>query len=295
MATDTSRSGPLSLHPLVLVNISDHFSRAKQAKEDGDVVGILLGCQIGRAMHIYDSYEIPRELNEDSSFKVDIDFVTDKVKHFTEVFPSYELLGWYTIGSEVQPRHLDIHRSVCTLNENPLLLMIGTDITSETKELPVKMYESVMQMANDVPRMIFVDLEFHIEATEPERITVDKIIKGSTSQGSSLEYQLGDLHNSVSMLSKKMRGLLGVLERIKRGEIPMDHEFLREISTICNRLPVVDSEQFEQDFNTEMDDALLVTLMAKVTNGVNSFTSNMSKKDRNQRSSKRAIATTMLR
>ena len=48
-----------SLHPLVLMNISDHYSRAKANNKNQDtlVIGVLLGTQEGRDIQLHNSYE----------------------------------------------------------------------------------------------------------------------------------------------------------------------------------------------------------------------------------------------
>ena len=57
----SSSSGlTFKLHPLVIVNISDHYTRIK-AQRGGTpsrVIGCLLGCQSGRTVEIFNSFEL---------------------------------------------------------------------------------------------------------------------------------------------------------------------------------------------------------------------------------------------
>ena len=50
------------LHPLVLVNVSDHYTRFKAQLQAGEepamVMGCLLGTQSGREVEIFNSFEV---------------------------------------------------------------------------------------------------------------------------------------------------------------------------------------------------------------------------------------------
>lgn len=48
----------VSLHPLVILNISDHFTRSKVRTNEERVFGALMGQLSGRKVEIYDSFEL---------------------------------------------------------------------------------------------------------------------------------------------------------------------------------------------------------------------------------------------
>lgn len=58
--SDEAGSGALEvkLHPLVIINISDHFTRAKIRDNALRVFGALLGVQEGRNVEVFNSFEI---------------------------------------------------------------------------------------------------------------------------------------------------------------------------------------------------------------------------------------------
>lgn len=41
-----------------------------------------------------------------------------------------------------------------------------------------------MQVVREQPQLVFVDVPFHTEATEPERIAVDHVVKTGAGSGS---------------------------------------------------------------------------------------------------------------
>ena len=54
----------LYVHPLVIMNISDHYTREKVkqgSKSNPRVIGILMGVQKGRDIEIFNSFPVPYE------------------------------------------------------------------------------------------------------------------------------------------------------------------------------------------------------------------------------------------
>jgi len=49
------------------------------------------------------------------------------------------------------------------------------------------------------------------------------------------------------MLHVRARVILEYLVDVKNGKLPVDHATLREISSLCNRLPLMESEQFQEE------------------------------------------------
>jgi COP9 signalosome complex subunit 6 len=74
----------ISLHPLVLVNISDHWTRNKvqQNKENPRVIGALLGVQTGRNIEIFNSFELVFSV-VDGAIVIDTAFLLKKQEQCT--------------------------------------------------------------------------------------------------------------------------------------------------------------------------------------------------------------------
>ena len=138
-------------------------------------------------------------------------------------------------------------------NENPLYLSCGTNFGSGIKELPINIFESVINVNNATGevQISFRPVNFKIETEESERISVDHVahIQDSGSKlTSSLVPHLGGLYNAVKMLNVRLREINNFLEATAKGDIPPDYETLRQIGSLCNRLPTVDSQKFNIDF-----------------------------------------------
>merc|ERR1719323_733318 len=85
------------LHPLVIVNISDHYNRVRlslpsgtEAYPDGvaRVIGCLLGTQTGRTVEVVNSFEMVK-----GGAGIDQEHLKLRKDQYKEVFPALELIG----------------------------------------------------------------------------------------------------------------------------------------------------------------------------------------------------------
>ncbi|KAI9908439.1 hypothetical protein PsorP6_004237 [Peronosclerospora sorghi] len=266
----------IQIHPLVVVNITDHQTRQKcnsqlSQTEAPQVIGALFGIQNGLDVSVYDSFEMKYNIAH-GELQIDKEFLTSRIQQFSQVFPGFELLGWYTVGSKAHPSDLVVHRVVMEFNESPLFMILDPELEgpSTKKRLPISLFESELHMLHGVPKMFFVKAPFKIETSETEGIAIDHISKfapiGDASL-SSLHPYLSNVRDAVMMLDRQVDVLLRFLQAMKNGEAPLDHNLLRHICSICNQLPVMKSDHFDATFTQEYNDALLVLYLATLTKG----------------------------
>lgn len=62
--------------------------------------------------------------------------------------------------------------------------------------------------------------------------------------------QLQAQHNAVKMLANRVRLILEYIRAMERGEVPKSHEVLREAKSLTHRLPVLNSEIFQEEYYT---------------------------------------------
>jgi len=264
----------ISLHPLVIINISDHWtrSRVQQRQDNPRVIGAFLGLQTGRQIEICNSFELVYSTVE-GAIVIDQSYLQKKQEQFKKVFPTYDFLGWYSTGSQVLPTDVAVHKQVMETNESPLFLLMDAVacLKPGQKELPITIFESELNMVDATPTTLFVKIPYKIETQEAERISVDHIARVTPTggEGSSLSGHLMHTHNAISMLNQRIKILVKFLEAAKSGAIPKDQALLRRISMLTSQLPAIDSPSFKQEVISEYNDALLITYLATVTKGAN--------------------------
>jgi len=274
---DGTTTTNVMLHALVLINISDHWTRTKVQNnaENPRVLGALLGTQSGRNVEVFSCCELVYNV-VDGLVVIDQKYLLQKQEQLKLVFKNYDFLGWYSTGDRVSPADIEIHKQLLDFNESPLYLLLDTVACArpDTKDLPVHLFDTELRLINDQPTQVFAKVPYRIETGDAERVSVDhvaRITPSGTGSGSMLTAHLLGVHNAISMLNMRIKILLRYLETVKAGKSPIDHGLLRRIASLCNQLPSTDTPSFKHDFIQEYNDGLMITYLAAMTKGSNSI------------------------
>ncbi|KAJ6978445.1 hypothetical protein NC653_026752 [Populus alba x Populus x berolinensis] len=228
MASSSSSGLTFKLHPLVIVNISDHYTRVKsQANGCSDggsasppprVYGCVIGVQRGRTVEIFNSFEL---LYDPVTHSLDRPFIEKKQELYKKVFPHFYILGWYSTGSDAEESDMHIHKALMDINESPVYVLLNPSINPAQKDLPVTIYESELHVIDGIPQLIFVCSSYTIETVEAERISVDHVAHLKPSDGGSAATQLAahltGIHSAIKMLNSRIRVLHHYLVAMQKG------------------------------------------------------------------------------
>ncbi|PGH34057.1 COP9 signalosome complex subunit 6 [[Emmonsia] crescens] len=191
------------LHPLVLLNISDHVTRHIARQQKGPIVGALIGQQKGRTISLEHVFEcnVVTASNGDSTLHES--WFEDRLQQFRDVHkdPPLDLVGWFTLTPPTGPTaaQLPIHQYILQkYNETAVLLAFNpsgleNNTSNTTGKLPLAIYESTyeednnmadggksMQVDGQQPSLAlrFRELPYSIETGEAEMISVDFVARG---------------------------------------------------------------------------------------------------------------------
>ncbi|XP_063903079.1 COP9 signalosome complex subunit 6 [Zophobas morio] len=271
MAGGAVGSVTCSLHPLVIMNVSEHWTREKaQEGSVKQVIGALIGKQKGRNIEIMNSFELVFSVIGGDVI-IDRDYYTMKEEQFKQVFSDMDFIGWYTTGDIPSGTDIKIHKQICDINESPILLKLNP-YDKNIDHLPVALYESVIDLVGGEATMLFVNLAYTLATEEAERIGVDHVARmSSTDSGESslVAEHLTAQHSAIKMLHSRVRLVLEYMKAVQSGQLPTNHEILREAYSLCHRLPVIQSARFRQDFYNQCNDVGLMTYLGTLTKGCN--------------------------
>jgi COP9 signalosome complex subunit 6 len=57
-------------------------------------------------------------------------------------------------------------------------------------------------------------------------------------------------HNAIKMLHSRVLLVLKYIQAVDAGNLPRDHEILREAYSLCHRLPVLNTSRFKEEYFT---------------------------------------------
>nr|KAJ3420806.1 COP9 signalosome complex subunit 6 [Polyrhizophydium stewartii] len=263
VAAQPSSSGlSITLHPLVILNISDQFTRTKMQHPASSVPP-------GREIEIINSFEVPLKAGADGSVSADMDYFVFKQEQYRQVFPSLDFLGWYSTGTSPSPADMSIHQQMSQHNEAPLFLQMRTeDLNPESSDLPLIVYETTVDIVGGAAHTLFAKAQFKVETSDAERLAVEHVAHATNAGGDTkLVTHLIGQQNAIRMLHSRVAALVKYLEEVQQGSLPKDHTLMRQISSLCNRLPTMQGDDFESEFNEDYNDVLLMTFLATVTKG----------------------------
>ncbi|KAJ7302919.1 hypothetical protein JRQ81_000043 [Phrynocephalus forsythii] len=266
--TMSSSSGlTFKLHPLVIVNISDHYTRLMAQAAATGSAGIPLPARLwlrnrrpGRAQR-RDLQQLRAQARRRHGF-LDRPFLETKQEQYKKVFPM--TTSW--AGAHGHQRE-------------PRLPPPQSGYQPRAQGAPLSIYESELHVIDGVPSLIFVKASYTIETVEAERISVDHVAHIKPSDGSSAATQLAahltGMHSAIKMLHSRIKVLHHLLAAIQKGDAPPEHALLRQVSSLVRRLPAIDlAPKFQDDFLMEYNDTLLMTYLATITkcsNTMNEF------------------------
>eukprot|EP01012_Entosiphon_sulcatum_P000428 TRINITY_DN100687_c0_g1_i1.p1 TRINITY_DN100687_c0_g1~~TRINITY_DN100687_c0_g1_i1.p1 ORF type:complete len:295 (-),score=50.98 TRINITY_DN100687_c0_g1_i1:15-878(-) len=261
------------LHPLVILNITDHSVRNRVQKGGPRVIGAVLGSQTGRNVEIHTSFELLFDVI-DGVPVIDTKYLNTKKEQFSKVFPNYEILGWYTTGSGLDKNDITVHKAFMTYNESPLLVLVDTQPPTTVRDLPVTIYESLFVLENGQQIIKLNKVAYRIESEESERISVDHVthlgVTGASDTNSIIK-AVTSQRDAANMLHMRIKLIITYLERVQRGEHPVDHNMLRNIASLCHKLPAMDSAPFTAAFQNEYHDTLLISYLGFLTKACNTL------------------------
>ncbi|XP_029633510.1 COP9 signalosome complex subunit 6 isoform X3 [Octopus sinensis] len=264
----TAGSVSVSLHPLVIMNISEHWTRVRaQEGKPMQVLGALIGQQKDRNLEVMNSFELAYDKVND--IVINMEYYKTKEEQFKQVFSDMDFLGWYTTGGPPTLSDIKVHRQMCRINESPIFLKLNP-LAGHT-DLPVTLYESLI---NGQSTLLFVSLEYTLATEEAERIGVDHVARVSTSdsgESSSVAEHLIAQHSSIKMLDSRVKLLLQYIKAVQAGDLKMNHDILREAYSLCYRLPVINTPKFREDFYTQCNDVCLMSYLGTITKSCNTI------------------------
>lgn len=84
MAQRTTGGGErqIQIHPLVLMNVADHFTRQKRIASQQQVIGALFGIQNGLDVSVFDSFEMKYDVVH-GDIQIDKEFLSSRIQQCT--------------------------------------------------------------------------------------------------------------------------------------------------------------------------------------------------------------------
>ncbi|KAK5194099.1 hypothetical protein LTR92_006439 [Exophiala xenobiotica] len=192
----------VSLHPLVLLTVSDQVTRHSVRKQQGPIAGALLGQQKGREITAEYAFPVVLVPNKEGQWHFNEEWMETRIQQYKDVHkaPALEFVGWFTLCPESGPlpEFIPLQKQAITFyNDSAILLALHPEAikagASTGGKLPISIYEGVFEAEHtkdegsmqvdgqELTGIKFSHLPYTIDTDETEMIAIDYVAKGAGS------------------------------------------------------------------------------------------------------------------
>eukprot|EP00899_Mesostigma_viride_P002076 jgi/Mesvir1/1186/Mv17680-RA.1 len=280
------------VHPLTLLSIVDHYSRAAKDTRKR-VVGVLLGERHKGRVDITNSYAVPFEEEDSSIWFLDHSYHENMYAMCKKINAKEVVVGWYSTGPKIRETDLEINevfRNYCT---TPILVVI--DVTPKAvPSIPTKAYyaiEEVKENATEKAQKTFAHVSSEVGAYEAEEIGVEHLLRDvKDSTISTLATEVTAKMQSLRGLLSRLRDMRGYLELVVAGTLPINRDIMHQLQEVFNLLPNLEHEAIVKAFAVKTNDMMLVIYIASLIRSTIALHNLINNKVHNKEAEKRADA-----
>eukprot|EP00762_Andalucia_godoyi_P008071 ANDGO_02207.mRNA.1 26S proteasome non-ATPase regulatory subunit 7 homolog B len=287
----------VTVHPLVLLSVTDHFYRVAKDTRNRRVVGILLGT-VARdgSVQASNAYAVPFE--EDAAdpdvWFLDHNYHEHMFAMFRKVAARERVVGWYSTGPRIRSNDIKIHQVLRMYCADPVFVIVdvrGTDSQSQSQpqqiqagggsgpqqraKIPTDAYVAVEQVKPETfgeKEWTFAHIPSEIGAVEAEEIGVEHLLRDvKDTTVSSLSTQVTERMSSLAQLEVRLKDIRTYLDRVLSEELPVNHAILYKLQDVLNLLPnlkIGADEQMVKALTTRTNDRLAVVYLSAMIRAV---------------------------
>jgi len=266
----TSKIKSVTVHPLVLLSVVDHYNRVAKDTQRR-VVGVLLGEFSKGVVDITNSYAIPfeEEPRQPSIFFVDHVFHENMFEMFKKVNATERVVGWYSTGPKIRPNDLDINEIWKRYTPNPVLVIV--DVKLQELGIPTKAYVATEEIASDGTevKMEFAHIPSDIGAVEAEEVGVEHLLRDiHDSNISTVASNVNAKLLTLKSLVTRLKEMHDYLSKVCDGELPINQTIISHIQEIFNLLPNLNVEEMTKSFAVKTNDMMLVIYLSSLIRSI---------------------------
>jgi len=260
----------VKVHPVVLFSILDSYLRRPESQVR--VIGTLLGKIDGKNVEVTNSFAVPH-LEKNDEVAVGKDFNHQMFSLQQLVNSKEQILGWYATtytGLDITDSSSLIHDFYTSECESPVHLVVDTSL--QNNEVGLKAYiSSPIIIGGEAIANMFHQVKVSLAMGEAERICIDRMYRGqeepfTASQGlASFTNELYDLEDSMQNLLSLLDTAAEYVNSVVAGTREANESVGRQISQALATVPRMRSEAFDQMFNTNLQDLLMISYLTNLT------------------------------
>jgi COP9 signalosome complex subunit 6 len=128
--------------------------------------------------------------------------------------------------------------------------------TAKQNDLPVTVYESITNASSG--HLNLKPVSYTMETEEAERIAIQHVSQFSSEKEKNSKClfillmvvvnHMNSSFNALQMLFKRIKFLVDFIQDHQDGKVVADFDLLRDIASLCSRIPAIDGDDFYDEF-----------------------------------------------
>ncbi|KAF8580610.1 Mov34-domain-containing protein [Ramaria rubella] len=255
----------VTVHPVALFSILDHFLRRKDSQER--VIGTLLGTRTENEIEVRNCFAVLHSETTEQ-VAVDMDYHRTMFELHQKVNPKEVIVGWYSTGSNLNTYSALIHNfySQETTPHQAVHIAMDTGV-QEGEQVGVKAYMSSPVGVFPKPEnCVFIPIPCELRFHEAERSGIDILTQASNlSSPVSLGNDLAALEASLQQVADMVDRVLSYVRSVLTGEVEGDVAVGRYLmDTLSVTTAGIEKGKLEGLFNAHLQDTLMISYLANL-------------------------------
>ncbi len=219
----------VSISPLVLVSVVDHYKRLSTPR----VVGILLGATSQNGVSVTNSFAIPFEESVEGIF-IDTSYLQNMFDLYYKVNAKEEIIGWYHSGPNLCKSDAEISKLIMRYCNSPILAVINVHM--DNSEIPCQAFQLGIDGS-------LVRMNAEIQADETEEVGVEHLLRDiKECTGSSIKDKVKVIEESLRTYEKSLGVIVDYLEKVQQGKKKRNYNILKLLQDVLNSVPRYEEE-----------------------------------------------------
>ncbi|CAG8507024.1 904_t:CDS:2 [Ambispora leptoticha] len=264
-----SRSFTVTVNPVVLFSILDHYLR-RQENQDR-VIGTLLGVRSedGSEVEVRNCFPVPHNETQDQ-VAVDMEYHHNMFELHKKVNPKELIVGWYATGANLNQWNALIQDfySKAVLPFQAIHLTMDTALKNDEKLLGVKTYVSApIGISGKPENCLFLPVPCDVKYFNAERSGLDLLASAMNepSRTTSLISDMDNLEKAILTVQEMLERVADYVNKVLEGSVPANNTIGRFLMDTISVVPKIDKAEFEKMFNSHLQDLLMVVYLANMT------------------------------
>lgn len=260
MDSTNLNNAKIYIYPTAILNISEFHNRMRINYESKRVFGALVGEINHEGIQIYNIFETLVNLTDEkqnSDNFLDEEFFLNKKSNSNQLYPNYDVLGFFSSNSEDLPDKYDelMYFSLSKIGIYSKINIVLNTVIKNKETLPLKAFYF------DKLNHKFNDVDLHITSSESESVCLETLTKIGSFQSNELIKNYETMGNALGMLKSNLKTAIDLVKDYQsKGK--KDYEFELILNDIISNYPYSHNKNVSKELEKSKMQTLLINNIA---------------------------------